>query len=278
MEYCLNLCDIFTALLYEYECVENLMSAAEDAKKVGYDRICLGAYFCDDYFIRNIRGMFASTYPYCRKNNIRITLTLPVFSESFLNNGIRLIDELLTQYRDVIDEVTVNDVGMLRYISGRGNVNINHGRLLQKYSRDIRHANYSKGCFKYYGYSDEYESLAETIEFDVCAETMEIHIGGKRAAIHRNCSYATMGRNCQFAGLNRSVWEKFDLSSPCGEVCSRFFLNYVDQEGHTFCQVGKAVFFEVSANTIRTDSEVRFIDFPLYLWKQKYPLSDINNS
>lgn len=33
MEYCLNLCDIFTALLREYECVENLISSAERTKK-----------------------------------------------------------------------------------------------------------------------------------------------------------------------------------------------------------------------------------------------------
>lgn len=278
MEYCLNLCDIFTALFREYGDVGSLISAAEDAKKIKYNRICLGSYFCDNYFIQNIQSMILNVYPYCRKNNIRITLTLPVFSETFLNKGIKLSDELLSRYNNIIDEVTVNDVGMLQYVSGRKSVNINQGRLLQKYSRDIRYADYSKGRFRYYGYADEYESLAETIEFDVCAETMEIHIGRKRAAIHRNYSYATMGRICQFAGLNRGVWEKFDLSIPCGEICSQFFLNYVDQDGHTFCQVGKAVFSELSVNTIETDSEIRFVDFPLYLWKSKYPLSDFNKS
>ena len=98
MEYCLNLCDIFTALLREYECVENLISSAERTKKARYGRLYLGSYFCDTYFVQNIRNILANVYPYCLKNDVKVTLTVPVFSELRLNDGIKLINQLLGQF------------------------------------------------------------------------------------------------------------------------------------------------------------------------------------
>lgn len=276
MEYCLNLCDIFTALFREYECVENLVSSAERTKKVRYSRLCLGSYFCDTYFVQNIRNTLVSAYPYCQKNDVKVTLTVPVFSELRLNDGVKLINQLLTQYRDLIDEVTVNDVGMLQHIKNRTGISINQGRLMQKYTRDIRYADYTNGQFRYCGYMDGYESIVDAIEFDACAKTMEVHIGRKKAVIHRDYQYATMGRICWFAGFNRGAWEKFDLNSPCDEACSRFFLSCINQEDNTFYQVGKAVFSELPAGTIETDSEIRFADFPLYLWMRKYPSSNFD--
>lgn len=276
MEYCLNLCDIFTALLREYECVENLISSAERTKKARYGRLYLGSYFCDTYFVQNIRNILANVYPYCLKNDVKVTLTVPVFSELRLNDGIKLINQLLTRYKDLIDEVTVNDVGMLQHFKNRAGISINQGRLMQKYTRDIRYADYSDGKLRYYGYADNYESIVEAIEFDACAKTMEVHIGRKKVVIHRDYQYATMGRICWFAGFNRGAWEKFDLNCPCDEACGRSFLSCIDQEGHTFYQVGKAVYSEQSASTIETDSEIRFADFPLYLWMSKYPLSNFN--
>ena len=276
MEFCLNLCDIFTALIREYECIENLISVAENKRKIKYRRICLGSYFCDTYFIKNIKNMLVSTYPYCQENDIKITLTLPVFSESRLNDGLDLIDELLIQYKDVIDEVTVNDIGMLQYISKKNNLATNQGRMMQKYTRDIRYANYSDDRFQYCGYMDKYESFVEAVEFDICSKSMEIHIGRKKTIIHRNYQYTTMGRICWFAGLNRCVRNKFNLNSLCDESCGRFFLNYIDREGRMFYQVGKAVFSEVFSSEIKTDSEIRFADFPLYLWIDKYSSLKIN--
>lgn len=51
---------------------------------------------------------------------------------------------------------------------------------MQKYTRDIRYADYSDGKLRYCGYADNYESIVEAIEFDACAKQWKFILEEKR--------------------------------------------------------------------------------------------------
>lgn len=88
MEYCLNLCDIFTALLREYECVENLISSAERTKKARYGRLYLGSYFCDTYFVQNF---------------IRIDPDIPDYKIEEILKKVELYDDIFSPGKNGLD-------------------------------------------------------------------------------------------------------------------------------------------------------------------------------
>lgn len=61
-----------------------------------------------------------------------MTLVIPVFSEKDLEKGKKLLTELMDTYGDLIDEITVNDIGMLAYVKKLFDKKINLGRLFLK--------------------------------------------------------------------------------------------------------------------------------------------------
>ena len=275
MEYSLNVCDIFSVLMRKYSSVENIITTAEEKTNQKYERLYLGAYFCDLFFIKNIKNILVEAYPCCKDNNIMINLVLPVFSESNLSGGKSAIHEVLHMYADVIDELTINDFGMLSYISERTSLDIFLGRLIQKYARDIRYPDYSKSTFEFYGYDDLYEEICKGIEFDICAEKMKIRLGGKKVVVHRKYAYATTGRNCYFAGVNKSIWSKLSDMNHCDEMCNKFFVKSTDKGHNSYYRIGKAVYFEMPSAKIESEGTIRFVDLPVNLWMEKYPPTDM---
>ena len=75
---------------------------------------------------------------YAKHNNMKLTLVIPVFSEKDINISKKVISEIISSSEEIIDEVTVNDLGMLFYIKEKFNIKINLGRLFFKEPRDLR--------------------------------------------------------------------------------------------------------------------------------------------
>ena len=114
-------------------------------KATACNRIYLGSYFCDKYMLKTINIMLRLASDFFRKEGIKITLVIPVFSERVLQGGKGAVEQALDMYADLIDEVVANDYGMLWYLnqirraSGRS-FRIIAGRLFFRNYRDARFA------------------------------------------------------------------------------------------------------------------------------------------
>lgn len=102
------------------------------------ERLYVGSNFCSKYFLGQSRALWREAFSLCRSERIAATLVVPVVSQRDLFAVCRLMDELLDSYGDVIDEITVNDVGMLAYCRECCGRALNLGRLFFKEPRDPR--------------------------------------------------------------------------------------------------------------------------------------------
>lgn len=102
------------------------------------ERLYAGSNFCSKYFLNQPQGLWREAFSLCRSERIAATLVIPVVPQRDLFGVCRLMDELLDSYGDVIDEITVNDVGMLAYCRECCGRSLNLGRLFFKEPRDPR--------------------------------------------------------------------------------------------------------------------------------------------
>ena len=118
---CINLCEIYDEGIID---IDSIMYKYLDS----YHRIYIGSYFCSRYFIYMKRFMNKLFY-YAKHNNMKLTLVIPVFSEKDINISKKVISEIISSSEEIIDEVTVNDLGMLFYIKEKFNIYLN-GKIL----------------------------------------------------------------------------------------------------------------------------------------------------
>ena len=95
-------------------------------------RLYIGSNFCSQYFLRQPDQVWREAFSLCRREGIPATLVVPVFSQKDLAEACRRIDELVGANRGVVDEITVNDVGMVAYCLDRYGLPLNAGRLFSK--------------------------------------------------------------------------------------------------------------------------------------------------
>ena len=81
---------------------------------------------------------FDNLIKFAKDWNLKLTLVLPIFSEKDLKLAKKKIIKILQNSKSVIDEVTVNDFGMLTYIQSKFDKKVNLGRLFFKDPRDVR--------------------------------------------------------------------------------------------------------------------------------------------
>ena len=122
---CINLCD----LLYRAIKNENYRKTELQSKEL--ERLYLGSYFCGNYFLGIMEGAIKKILEDCNQSVV-ISLVIPVFSEGQLIKGKEKIKTLLNYFPNKIDEVVVNDYGMLEYISENYDLPIVLGRLFMK--------------------------------------------------------------------------------------------------------------------------------------------------
>jgi hypothetical protein len=195
----------------------------------------------------------------------KVTLCVPMFSERYLEAGKASVVNLINGYKDIIDEVTVNDYGMLEFCAGLG-VKINVGRLLNKDTRDIRHDEY---------YNRSHVPTVATLErsvlssYDINSNELDLtnrflEVSGVPGipAIYAPFVFATVGNVCEYAADELPINKKFRANYDCGYACTRISIDYENQYGNKYLKIGKAVFFDVSDYTVISDKPYRLIYEP----------------
>lgn len=231
------------------------------------NRIYLGSYFCDKYMLKTINIMIRIAADYFRKEGIRITLVVPVFSEHILQGGKNAIEQALYSYADLIDEIVVNDYGMLRYLKHlRGEYGYSFGliagRLFFRNYRDARFAqgeNISGPIF----FPAELKGLVEAADLDLVHEWMDFSEIPEeiRIHIHYPYVYATCSAICEFASARQPDHGKFRTMLPCGNACMRSYIMTRSKQAE-YLHLGKAVYTKACDEAWYSRQPDRFIYWP----------------
>ena len=145
MQNCISFCEllhIFTGNVGRDG--ETLKVAKNFAKFDEVNRLYLGSNFCSRYFLKYVENALDSVAKTLKDEcgAPKITLCVPVFSQLYLDAGKKLILSILDKYGDIVDEVTVNDIGMLEFATQLNSLKVNVGRMMNKDARDIRYDGY----------------------------------------------------------------------------------------------------------------------------------------
>ena len=276
--FCINLCDIFSMNARE-EYIEMSIAKIENMTKKKIKRIYLGSYFCDRFFL-NFKG-YHDLLQYCKVKKIHATLVVPVFSQNTLCKGKKRISEICECLEGVIDEVTVNDLGMLCHIKNLNKYRVNLGRLFFKNPRDCRVPEYtdsiiSPGFLSKLNQEIWKKQLINCIELDPTnriLDVSEIKSLDVEIALHSPFCYMTAGKICKFASIHKDIDKKFRPNVNCQMECMSISDTYTGHVVPTNCdpiiyRIGRTLLFENNESEIVGKNLERLIYFPVKEWRE----------
>lgn len=272
-EECLNCCELMQQLIPN----ANIKLGILEMIKAGYltkvHRIYIGSYFCSRYFLSLLEEELGKVIKGAREENIKVTLVLPIFTQGVLEEAKQKIEHLSIYFGVEIDEITVNDYGMLAYISSRYDprkVGINLGRLLMKDYRDPRYLEYCNIPLKPRSFTSYMRSLIEKygikgLEFDPTHRVIDFSdsISSVIIGLHMPYCYETVGQICEVASIGKPISEKFRPNTPCTLQCLYTPIYYKGEEGCEWIKYGRTVYFKNEQCTLKGLSFYRKIVSPL---------------
>ncbi|WP_167958748.1 hypothetical protein [Anaerosporobacter faecicola] len=271
---CLNYCDIMQELEQE-ETIETVVKEA--AHKAGFEhveRIYIGSYFCAQYFIHMKDSTVEQVMAYAKHMGIRVTLVIPILPQKDLEEGKKKVEGYVDYFEGNMDEITVNDYGMLSYIHETYDVRLNMGRLFMKDYRDPRYPNFFKTVLRPKIFTRYLTHLIEEyqidgMEFDRTniAVNLEKKPKGIVIGMHTPFCYMTVGQICEYASINKQLEKKFRPNQGCGKECQDTIIHYDLQDDREWIRVGRAVYFENQECDIEGIHKYRNIYFPVRLEK-----------
>lgn len=276
--FCLNLCELFNSSVPCFGMDENSAKRPEWVLTQRLERIYIGSNFCSQYFL-NFKGWeFVLTY--CRKMQLSVTLVVPVFSEKDLKSGKARIHEILTVAGDIIDEVTVNDIGMLSYVHENFEKKINLGRLFFKDPRDSRVPDYSKRVVTPYlinNLNHEFWKQFDIHGIELDQVSGKIDLSGLNCfdlniAFHSPLCYMTAGNVCKYASIHKRPEYKFRPNVKCGMECQHITDYYTDHIPKTdvdvtLMRIGRTVYYQTETAVFIGRTPDRIIYFPYREWR-----------
>ena len=274
---CISFCEIMPSLYKKEPNVEKLIEKA--CREAGFSkcvRIYIGSSFCGQYFLNMSKKEVDLLVEVCKKLEIKLTLVIPIFTEKNLKKAKEKIKSYISEAKEIIDEVTVNDYGMLVYMHAHySQLKLNMGRLFMKDYRDPRYEAYFNECLKPKAFTSYLEKLVNDyniygIELDPCHRTIDVSEKPEQVvvALHTPYCYETVGQICQMAGINQPIEKKFRPNEPCQEECNTHRIHYNIEGGHTLLKLGRAVYFKNEACDIKGVSCIRII-YSLLDWEDK---------
>lgn len=239
-------------------------------KHYGFNRIFIGSSFCPIFFLNT--NIYSEAIKYCSLNHIKISLAVPVFNEALLEQGKIKIKELIESGKNEIDELIVNDIGMLRYAMEELAIPIVLGRLFFKDPRDGRLSAFIER-------TAEISLLSSTdllnrkkiagIEIDPVSDILDLNtISGYSGTVTLNGPYCYMstGMICKYGSVNKSINRKFRPSAICGLECRHMVEVHSDHyrpAEKKLIRAGRAVYFyQPKVRTIGHEVD-RYLYFPL---------------
>lgn len=273
--FCINLCDIFS--LHSRDHIKTFIDRLEGMTQKKVKRIYIGSYFCDRYFL-NFYG-YKELLLYCQTKKMHVTLVVPVFSQNTLVRGKKKILEICECFEGVIDEITVNDFGMLNYFKNNNHFKINLGRLFFKNPRDCRIPEYTRskvapGLISKLNQGFWKDQMINCIELDSTNQMLDVS-GVKNLdvgiALHTPFCYMTTGKICKFASIHKNIDKKFRPNTVCQMECMSIIDTYTGHVATINCdtviyRIGRTLFFESGDSKIIGKNLERLIYFPIKEW------------
>ena len=248
--------------------VERTMQAAG---RRSVRRLYIGSNFCSQYFLRQPDQVWREAFSLCRREGIPATLVVPVFSQKDLAEACHRIDELVGANRGVVDEITVNDVGMVAYCLDRYGLPLNAGRLFSKEPRDPRYAELfeERHAVGVPALVTELFRQGELqgLELDPTHAALDLselrgYMPHLEVGVHMPYCYMSTGSVCELAGIGRPVREKFRPNAPCKLECTRCAIGYGLPYGARLLKLGRAVYFPNHSCTVCEGEDFRMIVSP----------------
>lgn len=249
---CVNLCETLSLSNRRTDTLEEIVArTCNQACFTECSRLYVGSYFCSYYFLSLNDTFFDEMLQFCLAYEVKITLVIPIFTPSDLERGKARIVHLITDYADCIDEVTVNDYGMLTFLKDYEIIRISLGRLFMKDSRDPRY----RDCFFTASspqiFSSQLDSLIEQydiagMEFDPTHYLLDFshNTSDLTIAIHLPYCFMSTGHICEFASRNLSADTKFRPNQPCARECLETHNRYRTESGANLIKFGRSVYYE----------------------------------
>lgn len=261
MENAINLCDVLPSSEAAQKYIDQILS-----QTFTYDRVYIGSYFCSNKFFSLKSASIISLMDALSSKSISVSLVLPIFAQHHLASGLELIQKMINNYYSIINEIVVNDLGMLQhmhdiYKSKDVRIEIVAGRMLNKTYRDIRDEEYFSSEFIPKCLNEYYVSLYErygirTIELDNAFNSLTLpkQFDKYCFAIHTPLCYITKCNICEFASINKPISKKFRTTDACTFECIGRFIQYSNDKNVAIShyKIGCGVYFENSTINIRT--------------------------
>jgi hypothetical protein len=268
---CLSLAERMNGIYQNGDFFSATQQLIKESGYSAFHRLYIGSSFCDQYLLTMTKEMIADIRQLCDKLQLKLTLVLPLVTQKNLLLVKEQIQEVVLIIRDCLDEITVNDFGMLVYIHKNYKQNINLGRLFMKDYRDKRYEEYFKTTLRpkiinqvMIGYMKQYK--VSGIEFDLTHQVIDLIQVPKDLTIgfHYPYCYQTVGHICEVGSINVETAYKFRPSQPCHQECEEQLLVYDTKEGGRYYKRGRAVYFENSDCEISNCDEIRLIYTPKF--------------
>ena len=254
---CLNFCEILQVVAGEGKIKSNIDKAKLMGGLTRCERIYFGSYFCGQYFRQRQKGQIEELIGYCKAEHMKLTLVIPILTEKHLKEGKKKIQALSRYFGMCIDEVTVNDFGMLDYMAKQydsqenGDIKLNLWRILMKDYRDPRYTEYFNTPLKPRTFTNYLRELIRKyaicgVEFDPTHAVIDWSECPKEVLIgmHTPYCYETVGQICQMAGIHKPIEKKFRPNDTCQMECGKHQIHYSIEEGHTWIKHGRTVYFK----------------------------------
>lgn len=276
---CLDLSERFNYLYEQYEDTSKLVEVLCRKGEIKQcEHIYVGTSFCGQYFLHLKDEKINELVKWCKGQHIKVSLVIPTFTEKYLKPGKEKIKTYSQYFGEGIDEVIINDYGMLRYIHETygEQIKLVMGRLFMKDYRDPRYTEYSQKTYKPKIFTPFLEKIMERYQikgmlFDATHQTMDftekppsIEVG-----IYGPYTYITVGQICEIGSLDKSIDQKFRPNSSCKEECSHHHIHYFPSQGQKWIRVGKAVYFRNPEVEIKGINNYRRIYCPFDQEDQK---------
>ena len=271
-EVVLSLCEI------SFSEKKRLPALEKQIKKLNPQAIYIGSYFCSRFFLHTMKVEWIKELKASLEQSNRpipLVLVIPIFSQGELKEGKEKIAALL-QEPDLIQELVVNDVGMLSYLKNTRSIHL--GRLFFKLKRDFRLKNTPlKHCQvepSHY-FSIPAECSIKGVEVEPLASSLSItkECPGEIVSIHDLC-YVTTGRICELSGLGSEKDEKrFRPNKPCSLQCQTLVLyeldnhfkngSHLEELNPIFIKAGRTIYWDPKEIKINAqEKQIRQIVFP----------------
>lgn len=277
MMICLNLCEIFTDDWIEKKYFKKILKKFSKRRKC-IRRIYIGSSFCSQYYLK-FSG-YKELLNICKEENISVTLVLPIFSEKDIVSGKQKTIEMIANSSGKIDEVTVNDIGMLWWFREKNDIKINLGRLFFKDPRDCRVPKYYHSRVEpvfLTNISDDYWKHFNILGVELdptnqIVDTSIINDSNINIGIHVPFCYMTTGNICKFASIHKEIKQKFRPNLSCGMECmhiSDIYMGGITQTSDDLFlyRYGRTLYFKVNSIEFVGKKPTRIIYFPVDEWR-----------